>query len=619
MNNNFQFSVFSFQFSKFLSLLILIIFTLILTGCHHHSGSLVVPEEEAPTLNIRGTVNLNNIKFPTSLCGNNSYQFIDLSVFNLSIQDDRQNTAYVSSNGEFSFSEMESRQQIVIFCKNSNNQNISFEWMGASTTGLSGQINATIDIYSTARSLIARTLRDRYGRRVKPEYITDTHIKSTVDAMLEVIEQNPEILAYTPLSEVESVKVAYTAMADSLNAGSSGAFPNDHVFLFYLAGDNDLGLYMENTITSIAEVGLPTDTQIIIALDTYHSLPLLDKPGAARYKVTGNKLELLNDAGDVDSTDSNVLEKFIEVSMREYPAKGYSLILSSHGGGWRERPRPSGSYRATFMNDLNSLATGTVLNTVIGIDGALKNINASNRKFDMIVLDSCNLGCIETAYEFSHLCDYTVFSEALMPASGMPYKEFFKEISSKGIANLDAYNRAETLCKLFSDKYVDKPNAIDTGISLIDNSAMPTFISCCKDYIKAIYNKKEVCAPLIYNIRKTKTTNDGEEITGNVIQLFSPLNEFVDLKQLNNECHDVLLDVRIESDALKACYDSLIKYSKYSAVLKNANGLSITLPDKETYKAYYKGILPAEEYFYLKFNSQSYWNEFLDYMLAENE
>ena len=113
-----------FGFLKFISFLILIIFTLILTGCHHHSGSVVVPEEEAPTLNIRGTVNLNNIKFPTSLCGNNSYQFIDLSVFNLSIQDDTQNTAYVSSNGEFSFSEMLLSKRIEI-CSHANKHTLS--------------------------------------------------------------------------------------------------------------------------------------------------------------------------------------------------------------------------------------------------------------------------------------------------------------------------------------------------------------------------------------------------------------------------------------------------------------------------------------------------------------
>ena len=66
---------------------------------------------------------------------------------------------------------------------------------------------------------------------------------------------------------------------------------------------------------------------------------LLNKPGAARYKVVGNKLEVLNDIGDVDSTNSLVLEKFIETTVREYPSKGYSLILSSHGGSWRDRER----------------------------------------------------------------------------------------------------------------------------------------------------------------------------------------------------------------------------------------------------------------------------------------
>ena len=598
-------------FLRFYLFFIIIIFSIFQSGCgHHHSGTIVIPEE-VHTLKLRGNVNLNNIKFPTSLCGNNTYQFIDLSVFNITIQDDLQHSAYVSSNGEFSFPELDTRQQIVIFCKNTNNPNLSFEWMSASTNGLFGQTNITIDLYSTARSLIARSLRDRYGRRVKPEYISDEYIKDTVDAILEVIEKNPDLLTNTPLSEIESVKSAYTKMADLLNSGGSGAYPNDHVFLFYFAGDNDLGLYMENTVNSIAEAGLPSDTQIIIGLDTFNSLPLLNKAGAARYKVNSNKLQLLNDIGKVDSTDSIVLEKFIEVSMREYPAKGYSLILSSHGGGWRGRERTGNSNRAMFMNDTDSLATGTLLNTAIGIETALKSNNATNRKFDLIVLDSCNMGSIETAYELGSLTDYIVFSEALMPASGIPYGEFFKEISNKGVTNLSKYDKAKILCDLFDNKYIDKPNSIDTGISIIDNSEIEHFMDCLNNYINVIYSKKDIYCPIIYNLRTSTTTNDGEENTGGLIQNFSPLNEFIDLKHLTYKSHDVLLDAKIESDALKACYDSLIKYSKYS------NGISITFPEKDVYNMYYSGILPADEYFNLKFNKLTNWNELLEAMLKE--
>ena len=600
-------------FLRFFFFLILILFSIILNGCgHHHSRSFVVPEEETLVLKLIGKVKLNNIKFPTSLCGNNDYQFRDLSVFSLSVQDSPSISASISANGEFSFAEMESRQQIVVFCKNSSNQNLVFEWMGASTSGLSGQINANIDIYSTARSLIARTLRDKYGRRVRPEYISDEHIKSTVDAITEVIEKNPDLLNNQPLSEVESVKTAYIKTAELLNNGSSGAYPNEHVFLFYFAGDNDLGIYMENTINSIAEAGLPSNSQVIIALDTSNSRPLLNTPGGVRYRLNGSKLEILNEIGDVDSTNTLALEKFIEVTVREYPAKGYSLILSSHGGGWRDREKSLASARAVFMNDTTSLATGTVLNTAYGIEMALNELKATNRKFDMIVLDACNLGCIETAYQFSDFADYTIFSQALMPASGMPYAEFFKEINNRGIENLSSYDRAEILCNLFCDKYLNNPNAIETGISIIDNSAVPEFVNACKNYFSAVYANIDTNSALLYNIRTQKTTNDGEIISGDVIQSFSPLKEFVDFKQLVEESYIKLPDAKIECDALRACFDNLVKYSKYTNTLKNTNGISITFPDKDVYTSFYGGILPADEYFHLKFNDLTYWNEILD-------
>ncbi|MBQ3643965.1 MAG: hypothetical protein II961_05160 [Candidatus Riflebacteria bacterium] len=607
------------SFLKFFLLLFFFIFSIILTGCHHHHGSAVFPEEKTDTLRLYGKVKLNNIKFPTSLCGNNDYQFRDLSVFNLSIQDDNVNVASISANGEFSFSEMEPREQVVIFCQNSSNKNIAFEWMGASSTGLSGEINVTINIYSTARSYIARTLRDRYGKRVKPEFIEDKYIQTTVDAIAEVIEKNPELLVNTPLSEVPLIKDTYTAMASSLNDGGSGAYPKEHVFLFYFAGDNDLGIFMENTINSIAKAGLPSNTEVLIAFDTSHSLPLLNKAGGAAYRLDGNKLKLLYEIGDVDSTNALAIEKFIELSVREYPAKGYSLILSSHGGGWRDHERILASNRAVFMNDVTSVATGTVLNIASGIELAFNQLNASNRKFDMIVLDACNMGCIETAYEFSNLAEYTVFSQALMPAEGIPYNDFFKEISERNINNTTAFDRAELICKLYSDKYVNQPNVIDTGISLIDNSVVPNYVSCCKNYFEAIYKNINTYAPLIYNIRTLKTTNDGEEVSGDVIQSFSAFKEFVDLKQLVKESYNVLLNVKIESDALSDAFDSMVKYSKYSDSLKNANGISITFPEKDVYNAYYNGILPANEYYHLKFLTLTDWGKILDAMMPNNK
>ena len=105
--------------SSFLMFFILLaLFLLTLTGCKHNgSGSFVVPEEESPILKLYGKVKLNNIKFPTALCGNNDYQFRDLSVFSLTVQDEAAISAPISANGEFSFSEMPARQQIVVYCK----------------------------------------------------------------------------------------------------------------------------------------------------------------------------------------------------------------------------------------------------------------------------------------------------------------------------------------------------------------------------------------------------------------------------------------------------------------------------------------------------------------------
>ncbi len=605
-------------------LIILLLSILTLTGCGHNgSGSVYVPEEKV-FLNINGYVRIQNINFPYEICGSKDLVFKDLSVFKIRVQDDTVKTD-VNINGQFLLNELTPRQQIVIQCYDKDYPNLCFEWMGASSNGLSGDIKADITLETTAQSFIARALRDRYGRRVNPEAIKGEYLEATVNAIAEVIEQQPGKLENARLDQVDTVLDAYTEMADKLAAGNSGDFPLQHVFLFYMAGDNDLAQSMENTVRSIAEAGQPDKTEIIIGLDSAHSLPIINKPGAARYRVVGNELRLLNELGDLDSTNSLYLQNFVERTMREYPAKEYSLILSSHGGVWRDKSKPIGSARAIFMNDTNSVATGTVLNMASAIQCALIDNNANDRKIDLLVLDSCNMGCIETAYEFSFFAKYTLFSQALMPAAGIPYASFFREIADKGVDKTSVLDKAKLLADLYCNKYVNVSGAIDTGISIIDNSKMSGFILAYNNFLDAIWENKNEYLPVIYNIRTQRTTNDGETDTGSVIRCFSSTNEFVDLPQLCNMCiHDKQLYFLNEKyDLLKGHFDSLIAYSKYSDILKNANGLSITFPEKDTYKYYYRGELKegsplqpeATEYFNLKFCHDTKWVEILNEMM----
>lgn len=596
-------------------LIALLLFVLTLTGCGSNgSGSVAIHEEKPPVLNLRGYVSINkNISYPTYICGNNDYQFRDLSIFSLTIQDNPRE-AYVSSNGEFSFEEMSPSQQIVLFCKCASYPNLVFEWMGASSSGLSGDISAQITIDSTARSYIARTLRDVYGRRVKPEAIGDQYIATTVDAITHAIQDLNSELAYKKLCDVSSVKKAYTTVAKALADGESGKFPSNHVFLFYMAGDNNLGKYMENNMNNIAKIGQPTDTQIVFQLDTAHSLPTLGKTGAARYVVASNSLELLDNLGTIDSSAPTALTDFIKISMRRYPAKSYSLILNSHGGGWYGNPRPMGSTRAIFMTDETSIASGTILNTARSIKQALEENGAAGRKFDMIILDSCNMGNIETVYELKDYTDYVVCSEALMPGEGIPYDRFMREVEELCVTSLSSRDKASVICKHFVDKYVDRNYGIDTGISIIDTNLLDLYINTFKTYVDKIKANSPQYTSVMLNKRNAKTITDDESSSGSILEQFGGDNEFVDLKQLISECRNILNECSLESDELLSILDRMIIYSKYSKKLRNANGLSITFPNKTVYDKYYSGFLPANEYFMLDFNKSCQWHELFKLM-----
>lgn len=245
----------------------------------------------------------------------------------------------------------------------------------------------------------------------------------------------------------------------------------------------------------------------------------------------------------------------------------------------------------------------------------------------MIVLDSCNLGSIETAYEFSKLTSYTVFSQALMPATGIPYDKFFYELSLTDINNLTQVQIAKLIAKVFTDKYVNVSGAIDTGITVINNSAIQEFVNRLDAFFSKAWNYRDEYLPIFYNIRTSTTVNDGKENTGSLLRCFSPTNEFVDLKQFIDLCiyDKQMYFLNEEYGLLEPHFDKIITYRSYSSKLENANGISITFPLKDIYQYYYMAkVTPgkplqsrADEYFNLKFCKTTKWKDILDYMLSQ--
>jgi len=82
----------------------------------------------------------------------------------------------------------------------------------------------------------SKVLRNRYGRRINPDLITDAQIKPVVDLIAKVLEQKPDMIsASVPLDQVDEIVQAVSAAAVALNSAGAGAYPREWTILVYQA------------------------------------------------------------------------------------------------------------------------------------------------------------------------------------------------------------------------------------------------------------------------------------------------------------------------------------------------------------------------------------------------
>jgi len=578
-----------------LFLLIAILAALVLTGCEGESNPTLPFNFPIPTdLRLSGIINLADVAVHKDL-GGITPSLIDLRPFSVKIQDDLSAPAVVDEQGRFTLSPISIRDQVVLFCQHGTNKNLVLEWMAATSAGLYGEMNVTVDLRSTARSMIARSLRERYGRRIRPEELKTEHISTTVNAIAEVLEKYPAKLSSQPLDQVAEVKAAYTAMADSLHAGNSGVYPNEHVLLLHMAGDNSLSSYIGANIEDIALAGVPSGTQILIQVDTRVD-------GFKRLMLQKNKIVELVSLGKFDSSSGLVIADFMTWARRAFPARRYSMIISSHADGWKS----SAALRNSLIIDDSAEKKGNIIEIAAYIAGAAANFDGSRRPLELLAFDACNMGSIEIAWEFRNCASMTVFSQAMVPAAGFPYGKIVKSMNDNGGGKLDGETFGRIICDEYRKKYLEGVITQPVTISMIRNSAFTSFISRLNTWFVAINNERDRYAKVLAGLRDHLefVVEDGEKKY--VVQAFERA-ENRDLKSFVTNAAGPLTTLKIDTENLLREFPGLIVCSYHSQkAFPGASGLSITLPDRQIWFSEFVGPSPSS-YFFLAFARETLW------------
>lgn len=171
--------------------------------------------------------------------------------------------------------------------------------------------------------------------------------------------------------------------------------PAKWTVLVYMAADNNFAQASEQDLEEMQKVGSTDDVNLLVFWDP-------GKGKAGYYYVQKGSLRLLQPLGNVNSSSSVTLQRFITFAKTYYPAERYALILWGHGSGWRGR--------GIAFYDSSTYGGYQVFMSIPDLARALRSAGV---RFDLIGFDSCIMGMVEVAYEIRSLGNVMVASETV--------------------------------------------------------------------------------------------------------------------------------------------------------------------------------------------------------------
>jgi hypothetical protein len=348
-------------------------------------------------------------------------------------------------------------------------------------------------------------------------------------------------------------------------------------FLVYLDADNNLEYFGIDDFLEMATIGSTSKVNIVVQFDRIPSYDTRydDWTSTKRYLVTKNMVpdisNAIMDIGEANMGDPTTLINFVNWAKNNYPANNYCLVLWDHGSGWRNQGKE------VVKSVCDDYTSGDTLE-LSELKNALSQITSGGSdKIELIGFDACLMQMIEVAYELFDYCDYMTGSEEVEPAAGWVYDDIFSSLINNptmspetlGGVIVNSYD-SYTLSTLNLDFLEDVADEVsDLGSILQDDS------------FKSNIQKA---------IRDVETYQDYD---------FVDLYHFADLLQFY--INDGEVDSKTQTIMNKI--NNLVTSEKHTANYQNSHGISIYVP----YNTY------NEDYEYIDFSQDTYWDEFLDW------
>lgn len=263
--------------------------------------------------------------------------------------------------------------------------------------------------------------------------------------------------------------------------------------LIYIAGDNDLEIFIDGNVNDMARIGSNKNCNIILCVAR--------KEGKKRIKklkyilVEKNQLKVLSEKSMEQFTDSgqeDTLHNFCTYAIQNFPANHYGLIFWDHGTGpidpgRSQTNRVSDNFSLAHYRWINQCATLPLINLTLRPQDIRKavcfddstgnylnekklyvalnticNSALKGKRFALIGFDTCLMANVETASLLKDYSDYMVASQEVEPGTGWNYEKVFSIFTNKIPAPLEL---GEHIVKSYKKHYFF---ADDLTLSCVD-------------------------------------------------------------------------------------------------------------------------------------------------------
>lgn len=284
-------------------------------------------------------------------------------------------------------------------------------------------------------------------------------------------------------------------------------------FFIYLSMDNSLSGFADQNIGELATAtkadlrgGVIYALRDVQGADTQLLAIFSPENSQKTYKITAKTYD-----ENLDTSKAETLTRVWNDIQALTTADSWVVSLGSHANGWFPAAMSARRSVRTTSENYVSVGQNPMTRSLLENHGSLMDIDQlatameAMPKLDMLILDMCDMGGIESIYALRNTADYIVASPAEVINKGMPYDKIVVDIF-----NPDTLMGAKEICDKFYDLYY---NFYDTDfqygtIAVYNSSQLGDFATVMRDLLNG--KESQMAAMDVSNIQSFDRTVLGE-------------------------------------------------------------------------------------------------------------